>query len=94
MLERILDTSAIDMTDSHIVYELNIDLERMDKLEHNESPRKANAYKVKVEPSRVTYYEGLHRFRFEIQYGYLRKNGKFKSLGKPIQTQSESLPFR
>jgi hypothetical protein len=46
-----------------------------------------------VEPSTVTYSEMLYRFKFEIQYGYLKKNSKFKPLGKPIKTQSEALPF-
>jgi len=93
MLERIIDTSAIDITNSQIKYELEIDLERMNKLEHNEAPKKANAYKVKVEPSQVTYSEMLYRFRFELQYGYLKKNKEFRPIGKSIKTQSEALPF-
>ena len=94
MLERILDTNAIDMEDSHIVYELNIDLKRMDKLEHYNLSKSVTAYKVIVTPSTMTYGEGLHRFLFEIQYGYKKKNGEFKQIGKSLRTQSEALPFR
>ena len=94
MLERILNTDAIDMDNSQIAYELEIDLERMDKLEHKTAPKTANSYKVTVRPSTVTYSEMMYRFRFEIQYGYLKKNKEFRPIGKSLQTQSEALPWR
>lgn len=93
-MERILDTSSIDMTNNQIVRELEINLERMNKLNHTEAPKRANAYKVIVKPSNITYSEMLYRFRFEIQYGRLKWNKKFKPLGNAVFTQSEVLPFR
>ena len=91
MLKRILDTEGIDMENETIQGELAIDLERMDLMKHD-APKKANAYKVIVEPSLVTYDEHFHRFRFEIQYGILKKD-KFNPIGESIRTQSEALPF-
>ena len=92
MLTRILDTQAIDIENKTIQYELSIDLERMDLMKHENIPKKVNAYKVIVTPSVVTYTDFLHRFRFEIQYGTLKKD-KFKQIGESIKTQSEALPF-
>lgn len=94
MLEQILDTSAIDLKNSQIKYELDIDLERFEKYKHENIPQGANSYTLKVEPSQVTYSSLLCRFRFEIQYGISEKNKEFKPIDKPIKTQSECLPFR
>ena len=92
MLTRILDTSQIDMTNPIIQSELEIDLRRMDRLSHDGSPENANTHKVTVTPSIRTYSPGLHRFRFEIQYG--KKEGdEFTPIGEPIYYQSETLPF-
>ncbi len=92
MLTRILDTSAIDMDDLGIQYELAIDLRRMNALEHESAPENITAYKVKVTPSTQTYSEGLHRFRFEIQYGNLNNN-HFEPKGESVFYQTETLPM-
>lgn len=92
MLTRILDTTAIDMKDPEIRRELEIDLKRMDRLPHDESPKNSNAYKVNVTPSTQTYHPGLHRFRFLIQYGELAGE-QFKPLGDVVRFQSETLPM-
>lgn len=92
MLTRILDTSKIDTNNPEIKFELEIDLNRMDKLDHSKKPKGTNAYQVKVKPSTQTYMDGLHRFIFEIQYGAIRK-GKFKPKGELIFYQSETLPM-
>jgi hypothetical protein len=92
MLTRILDTTEIDMHNSEIRAELKIDLRRMDRLKHEGMPRNSNAYRVKVMPSVITYAPGLHRFRFEIQYGTMI-NGKFQRNGEAVLYQTESLPM-
>ena len=92
MLTRILDTIEIDMNDPEIQSELRTDLRRMDRLKHEEMPEGSDAYRVKVMPSTRTYMSGLHRFRFEIQYGSL-VNGEFEPKGEPVLYQTESLPM-
>ena len=92
IMQRILDTSEIDMDDLEIRGELEIDLQRMDKLEHYEMPDGSDTFHVRVRPGSQTYRPGLHRFTFEIQYGNLI-NGEFRSKGEPVFTQSEALPY-
>ena len=92
MLTRILDTSGIDMGNPEIQGELETDLRRMDRLPHNGMPENVDTYKVKVTPSIRTYMPGLHRFRFEIQYGNM-KESKFEPKGEPVLSQSELLPM-
>jgi hypothetical protein len=92
MLTRILDASRINMDDPHIKYELEADLRRMDFIRHEDAPKDAEACRVIVEPSSITYSQILHRFRFEIQYGKY-DNGRFVALGDAQKTQSEALPM-
>ncbi|MBI3034293.1 hypothetical protein HYY72_03975 [Candidatus Woesearchaeota archaeon] len=91
MLTRILDT-GIDISDPEIRWELETDLRRMDRLPHDDVPENADAYMVKVTPSVRTYMPGLHRFRFELQYGRMN-NGAFEPEGKPALYQTETLPM-
>ncbi|MHA1988791.1 MAG: hypothetical protein ACW98D_19380 [Promethearchaeota archaeon] len=92
MLTRILDTEAIDTENEIIQHELETDLKRIDSMDFKNAPKEANAYKVIVKPSLVTYFEEFHRFIFEIQYGTLEK-GEFSQIGESIKTQSELLPL-
>jgi len=92
MLKRLLDATGIDMKDPKIQWELETDLRRMDNLRHENMPEGANAYAVTVTPSIQTYSRGLHRFRFEIQYG-LMNGDRFEPLGKSALYQSETLPM-
>ncbi len=55
-------------------------------------PNDSDAYRVVVTPSTRTYYPGLHRFIFTVQYGNL-VNGEFQPNGKPVMYQSETLPM-
>jgi hypothetical protein len=88
---RILDASQIDMDDPTIRHELDLDLKRMDELPHDEVPGSADAYRVTVSPSTVSYMPGFYRFVFEIQYGKL-EDDEFTPIGTPIRQQSETLP--
>ena len=92
MLTRIIDTSNVDMKDPLIQRELETDLRRMDRLRHDGAPENSNAYRVTVTPSVKTYYPGLHRFRFFIQYGELHGE-QFKPIGDTVRYQSETLPM-
>jgi len=92
MLTRILDTTRIDINNSQIKHELEIDLRRMDHINHEDAPKGTEAYILIVEPSQRTYSSMLYRFRFEIQYGKYDSN-KFIPLGEPKKTQSEALPM-
>jgi hypothetical protein len=92
MLTKILDTTGIDMEDSEIVSELEIDLKRMDYLKHYEMPEGCNAYKVRVLTSKRTYMSGFHRFRFFIQYGTII-NDELKPIGEEVFYQTETLPM-
>jgi hypothetical protein len=91
MLTRILDTTGIDVHDSLIKSELEIDLRRMDAMQHEGRPANANAYKVRVTPS-ITYNPLQHMFNYEIQYG-IRKSGEFQTIGSPVKLQTETLPM-
>jgi CheY-like chemotaxis protein len=89
-LRRIIDTSAIDLCDPMIKFELDQDLKRMDHLRY--LPDGVDAYSAKVNPSTQTYSEMLHRFLFEVQYGNIV--GKdFVAEGEPVMYQSEGLPM-
>ncbi len=90
MLTRILDTSQIDMNDIQIRAELDIDLQRMDKLPHDRAPNGSNAYKVAITPGH-TYTLSCHQFDFQLQYGILKKD-KFTSMGEPVKYTTELLP--
>ncbi|MBI2545019.1 MAG: hypothetical protein HYW22_00250 [Candidatus Aenigmarchaeota archaeon] len=90
MLIRILDTSNIG-SDPSIRTELDMDLRRMDRLNHRKYPR-VNAYRVVVTPSAFTYTEVHHRFNFELQYGMLN-DGAFTPVGEPVIYSTETLPF-
>lgn len=92
MLTRILDTTEINMNDPEIQAELRTDLRRMDRLRHEEMPEGCDSYRVKVMPSTRTYMPGLHRFRFEIQYGNL-VDDKLKPKGEVVFYQTETLPM-
>jgi len=92
MLKRIIDVSDIDITDLKIKGELETDFKRMESLNLENAPNNAEAYKVKVSPSIRTYMPGLHRFRFEIQYGNFI-NGEFKPVGEILFYQTETLPM-
>ena len=92
MLTRILDTTKINMNDSEIRAELNMDLRRMDCMEHEEMPEGSDVYLLEVSPSIQTYRPGFHRFRFKIQYGNLI-DGEIRIKGKSKHTQSEALPI-
>ncbi|MEK6933427.1 MAG: hypothetical protein AABW75_00960 [Nanoarchaeota archaeon] len=92
MLTRILDTTEIDMNNPEIRVELNTDLRRMDHLRHEEMPEGSGVYRVKVMPSTRTYLPGLHRFRFEIQYGNML-DGELKPKGEKVLYQTETLPM-
>lgn len=91
MLARILDASRIDMNDPEIQAELNLDLQRMDKLPHDRAPEGSNTYRVIVTPG-ITYMPGLHRFDFEIQYGVLDRDN-LRPLGNSVKYTTERLPF-
>ena len=92
MLTRILDTTEIDMDNPEILAELDTDLRRMDYMKHEEMPEGSDAYRVKVSPSTRTYMPGLHRFRFEIQYGKMI-DGELKPKGEVALYQTETLPM-
>jgi len=92
MLTRIIETAEIDMADPEIQAELETDLRRMDKLKHEEMPEFCDSFRVRVMPSLRTYRPGLHRFRFEIQYGNI-VNGEFKPKGDLVEYQTETLPM-
>ena len=91
-MKRIVDTSQIDTDNPLIRNELDIDLRRMNRLDHSEAPDGADAYRVVVKPSSATYSEFLHRFIFEIQYGKF-DGGEFIPLGEVLKKQTETLPF-
>ena len=92
MLTRILDTSGIYMNDPKIRSELETDLRRMDRLQHENIPKGVDTYRVKVSPSTRTYMPGLHRFIFEIKYGNI-KGGEFEPKGETVFHQTETLPM-
>ena len=93
MLERILDTSGIDMDNPDIKLCLETDLRRMDKMRHGEIPEGVDVYKVNVTPSIQTYsMPGMYRFQFEIQYGN-KKEDEFEPKGEPVFRQTETLPM-
>jgi len=64
----------------------------MDHLEHVDMPDGCDVYRVKVLPSTQTYRLGLHRFRFEIQYGNLIGD-EFEQKGETSFYQTETLPM-
>jgi len=92
MLMRILDTSGIDIKDPEIHSELHVDLRRMDHMPHERAPLGVDAYRVEVTPSTQTYFPGLHRFRFKIQYGKINGD-EFEPTGEPVFYQTETLPM-
>jgi hypothetical protein len=91
MLTRLLDTTAIDIGDHQIRSELEIDLRRMDAMQHEARPPVANAYLVRVTPA-ITYSALQHMFNYEILY-CMEKNGEFQTIGGPIKLQTETLPM-
>ena len=91
-LKRILDTTEIDIDNPEIRSDLDIDLRRMDLMKHEAAPEDADTYSVVVRPSTKTYYLGLYRFIFNIQYGKM-EGEEFKPMGEPEQYQSETLPM-
>ena len=90
-LKLILETSSLDLENSEIKKDLDIDLKRLAYFE-NDAPSGANAYRVEIQPSRQTFRPGLYRFTFEIQYGIL--HGEiFSPIGEKIYRQTETLPM-
>lgn len=92
MLKRMLDTSGIDVTDPEIMFDLETDLRRMDKLRHGEIPEGVDVYRVNVTPSDHVYMPGMYRFKYEIQYGNVEEN-EFEPKGEPVFYQTETLPM-
>jgi hypothetical protein len=87
MLTRILDTTQIDMTDPQIAHGLEIDIRRMDLLEHRSRPAIANAYRVVATNS--VFFPNLC---FELQYG-IKSRDNFEPIGGRMQYNTETLPF-
>ena len=92
LLKRIVETSKIDMNDPEIQIELEIDLERMDRLTHQDRPEGTDSFLITVTPSETLYKRGHHRFLFEIQYGTQTEQG-FTPIGEPKHYNTQSLPF-
>jgi hypothetical protein len=92
MLTRILDTSNIDMDDPEIRAKLEIDLKRMDHLDHREFAEGCDAFMVVVRPHPEFYHPSLYRFRFELKYGTIKDDEFFPS-GKTATFGTQTLPY-